>query len=128
MMTKQLHLVLHPVRADRADEFERFINEVVRPAVAAQRPHLDDGWKVMRSSAPSDGVVTYAFMLEDGSPTEDWNLGVVLPAHYGDEEADRLIADWAETFAPLDSWAQAAASAGREANQAMWTLEPVSPT
>jgi len=48
-MTKQLHLVLHPVRVDRADEFERFITEVVRPAVGAQRPHLDERWRVMRS-------------------------------------------------------------------------------
>jgi hypothetical protein len=79
----------------------------------------------MRSSGPSDGVVTYAFMLEGGSLAEDWELGVLLPAHYGKDEADRLLNEWVETFAPLDVWAEAVADSGREANQAVWTLEPV---
>ena len=79
----------------------------------------------MRSSGPSDDVVTYAFMLEGGSLADDWELGILLPAHYGQKEADRLINLWVETFAPLDAWAQAAADSGREANQAVWTLEPV---
>jgi hypothetical protein len=82
----------------------------------------------MRTSGPSDDVVTYAFMLEGGSLAEDWELGVLLPAHYGEEEADRLIRDWVKTFAPLDAWAEAAASSGRESNQVVWTLEPVTLT
>ena len=44
--------------------------EVVTPAVHAQRPDLDGRWRVMRSSAPSDGAVTDAFLLEDGNLTE----------------------------------------------------------
>jgi len=79
----------------------------------------------MRSDGPSDDVVTYAFMLEGGSLAEDWELGVLLPAHYGEEEAARLIKDWTDTFAPLDAWAEAAVNAGREDNQLVWTMEPV---
>lgn len=124
-MTEQLHLGLNPVRSDRAEDFERFLADVVVPAVRAQRPDLDGRWRVMRSREQSDDVVTYVIMLEGGSLTEDWELEVLLPAHYGKEEADRLIGDWAETFAPLDAWAEAAASAGRDSNQMMWTLEPV---
>jgi len=124
-MTEQLHLGLNPVRADRAEDFERFLAEVVTPAVRGQRPDLDGRWRVLRSTAPSDGVVTYAFMLEGGTLAEDWELGVLLPAHYGEEEADRLIKGWVETFAPLDGWAEAAVSAGREDNQVVWTMEPV---
>ena len=125
MMTDQLHLGLNPVRADRAEDFERFLSEIVVPAVRAQRPDLDGRWRVMRSSGLSDDVVTYAFMLEGGSLEEDWELGVLLPAHYGQEEAERLFNEWVETFAPLDAWAQATAASGGEANQAVWTLEPV---
>ena len=124
-MTEQLHLGLNPVRADRAEDFERFLADVVAPAVRAQRPDLDGRWRVMRAREPSDGVVTYVFMLEGGSLAEDWELDVLLPAHYGKEEADRLIGEWAETFAPLDAWAEEAVSAGRDANQVMWTLEAV---
>jgi hypothetical protein len=124
-MTQQLHLVLQPIRADRVDEFERFVAEVVQPAVHAQRPDLEERWRMLRSSESSDGVVTYAFMLEGGSLDEDWELGVVLPAHYGEAEADKLVGAWVETFAPLDPWAKAAVSAGQETNQVVWTMEPV---
>jgi len=124
-MTNQLHLGLNPVRAERAEDFERFLTEVVTPAVRAQRPDLDGRWRLMRSAEPLDGVVTYAFLLEGGSLAEDWELDILLPAHYGTEEADRLIKAWIETFAPLDPWAEAAVSSGRESNQVVWTMEPV---
>ena len=124
-MAEHLHVGLNPVRSDRAEDFERFLTQVVAPAVRAQRPDLDGRWQLLRSTEQSNGVVTYAFMLEGGTLAEDWELGVLLPAHYGEKEADRLIAGWVETFAPLDAWAEAAVSAGREANQVVWTMEPV---
>ena len=124
-MTEQLHLVLQPVRADRADDFERFLRDVVVPAVRAQRPDLEGRWRAMRSSGPSDDVITYAFILDGGSLEDDWELDRLVPAHFGADEAARLFSDWGQTFAPLDPWAEAAASAGRESNQVVWTLEPV---
>ncbi|WP_148046606.1 hypothetical protein [Nocardioides pocheonensis] len=125
-MTEQLHLGLNPVRAERAEDFERFLAEVVLPAVRAQRPDLAGRWRVMRSSGgPADDVVTYAFMLEGGSLEEDWELGVLLSAQYGEEEADRLLNGWLETFAPVEAWAQVAASSAGESGQVLWTLEPV---
>jgi hypothetical protein len=42
----------------------------------------------------------FRLLLEGGSLTEDLELGVVLPAHYGEQEAERLIGEWVETFAP----------------------------
>ena len=125
-MTEHLHVGLNPVRSDRAEDFERFLSEIVTPAVRAQRPDLDGRWRVLRSTELSDGAVTYAFMLEGGTLADDWELGVLLPAHYGEEEADRLISVWSETFAPLDAWAEGAVSAGRDDNQVVWTMEPVS--
>jgi hypothetical protein len=124
-MSDQLHVVLHPVQAERAGDFERFVTDVVAPAVQAQRPDLDGRWRVLRSGNAVNGVVTFAFLLEGGSLTEDWELGVILPAHHGQQEADRLFAEWVETFAPLGPWAQAAVAAGQENNQVVWTLDPV---
>jgi hypothetical protein len=99
-MSDQLHVVLQPVQAERARDFERFVTEVVAPAVQAQRPDLDQRWRVMRSSETANGVVTFAFLLEGGSLTEDWELGVVLPAHYGEQEAERLIGEWSKPSPP----------------------------
>ena len=124
-MSDQLHVVLHPVRAERAGDFERFVTDVVAPAVLAQRPDLDGRWRVLRTGEAVNGVVTFAFLLEGGSLTEDWELGVILPARHGEEEANRLFAEWVETFAPLAPWAKAAVAAGQESNQVVWTLEPL---
>ena len=79
----------------------------------------------MRCADADNGVVTFAFLLEGGSLAEDWELDVLLPAHYGEDEAARLVAEWLETFAPLGPWAEAAVAAGEENNQVVWTLEPV---
>jgi hypothetical protein len=65
-------------------------------------------------------------MLEGGSRSEDWHLEGVLSAHYGQEQTQSLIQDWVGTLAPIGAWAEAAATAGQEANQAVWTLETVS--
>jgi hypothetical protein len=79
----------------------------------------------MRSTEAADGVVTYAFLLEGGSLAEDWDLEVLLPAHYGEDEAARLVGEWLETFAPLASWSESAVAEGEESNQVVWSLEPV---
>jgi hypothetical protein len=41
MMTEQLHLGLSRVRSEPAEDFERFLVEVVQPAIRAQRPDLE---------------------------------------------------------------------------------------
>jgi hypothetical protein len=67
-MTEQVHLVLTPVRADRAADFERFVADIL-PALRAQRPELDSRWRLMRATGTQDGIVTYAFLLQGGSLT-----------------------------------------------------------
>jgi hypothetical protein len=124
-MSEQLHIVVQPVRADRADDFERFLTDVVTPAVQAQRPELDQRWRVMRSADAANDVVTFVFLLEGGSLPEDWELDLILPAHLGEDEAARLVGEWTETFAPLAPWAEAAVAAGQQSNQVVWTVEPV---
>jgi hypothetical protein len=122
-MTDQLHVVLQPVHAERAGDFERFATDVVAPAVRAQRPDLESRWRVMRSAEPANGLVTYAFLLEGGILSEDWDLDALLSAHYGEAEGERLLAEWSETLAPLSPWAESAVAEGRESNQVVWSLE-----
>jgi hypothetical protein len=123
-MSDQVHLVLQAVKADRVDDFERFLSDVVPPAVRATRPELEGRWRLLRSSEPTDGVVTFAMLFEGGSLEKDWELGELLPPHYGEEEADRLLGEWSETFAPLQRWAEATVRT-TEGDQAAWTMEPV---
>ena len=121
------HIYLNPVRADRADDFEEFLADFVAPAVAAQRPQLVDRWQVLKATTPESGdpgVVTYAFIFEGGDLTDDWDLNVLLPPQYGQEEADRLLAAWATTFAPVRSWVAALRPDEDEAPQIGWTFTP----
>jgi hypothetical protein len=127
-MDEQIHLVMTPVREDRAASFERFLGAVVAPAVAAQRPDLSDRWQVLRAEGVVAGAVAFVFLLHGGSLAEDWELDVLLPAHYGQEETDRLAGEWADTFAQLQPWADATVALGIAANQLAWTLVPVDVT
>ena len=127
-MDDPTHLVVTPVREDRAADFERFLADVVVPAVAAQRPDLRDRWHVLRADGVVAGAVTFVFLLRGGSLADDWELDVLLPAHYGEEEADRLAGEWAHTFADLTPWADATVARGQAGNQLAWTLSPVDVT
>jgi hypothetical protein len=124
-MEQTVHLVMTPVREDRAASFERFLADVVAPAVDAQRPELSGRWQVLRADGVVAGAVAYVFLLHGGSLAEDWELDVLLPAHYGQEETDRLAGEWADTFAQLGPWADATVALGVAANQLAWTLSPV---
>jgi hypothetical protein len=117
------HLFLNPVRTDRVEDFERFLVETVVPAVRAQRPELDGRWRVLKAAEPdTDDVVTYIFIF-DGGTLDDWELDDILPAHYGADEAQRLLDGWMGTFAPRSSWA-AALGVG-EGPQVGWTFSTV---
>jgi hypothetical protein len=124
-MDDTIHLVMTPVREDRAASFERFLTDVVVAAGEAQRPELSDRWQVLRADGVVAGAVAYVFLLHGGSLTEDWELDVLLPAHYGQEETDRLAGEWADTFAQLGPWADATVASGLAAYQLAWTLSPV---
>ena len=121
----ELHVVLNPVREDRVADFERFLTDVVTPAVREQRPDLDGRWQVFRSTTAANGTVTYVILLQGGSLEEDWELERLLPGHIGQEEYDRLLPEWVDTFAALGPWADAAVEEGSEANQLAWTVAPV---
>jgi hypothetical protein len=130
-MSEQLtHIYLTPVSADRADEFERFLLEVVPPAVAAQRLGLTGRWRLLRPSqaASADGtVLTYAFLFDGGDLDEDWDLSKLLPLHYGQEEAEQLLQGWTAMFARYRRWITAMGKPDEDIARPGWTLTTVAP-
>ena len=125
MSRQPTHIYLNPVASEKADEFEKFLVDVVVPAIRAQRPDLDGRWQVLKPVAPeaTDGsICTYAFVFDGGSLEDDWELDNVLPAHYGDEEADRLLSAWLDTFVPLSRWLASLSVDDVDAPQVGWTF------
>jgi hypothetical protein len=83
-------IVLNPVLAERAGDFEEFLAAVVVPAAEAHRPEAADRWHVLRSRQQEDGVVVFAFLFE-GDEDDDWALQPLLEEAYGADEAQRYM-------------------------------------
>lgn len=127
MNDRTTHIYLNPVRADRAEDFERFLSDVVRPATASLRPHLVGRWQLLKATNPEPadaGVITYALIFDGGDLDEDWDLAKILPAHYGDDEADRLLEEWSSTFASYQSWIAALGEQDDDFVQIGWSFRP----
>ncbi len=103
MFGEQTHLYLNPVRADRAEDFERFLLDVVEPAIKAQRPDLLGRWQILTPAQPEsadNGLLTYALLFDGGDLEEDWELSRLLRRHCGQDVAERLIQDWLANLVP----------------------------
>ena len=130
MAQQHTHLFLTPVSAGRAQEFERFLLDVVQPAVAAQRPDLVGRWRLLRPSQAESAdvtVLTYAFLFDGGDADEDWDLSKLLSLHYGEEEADRLLEGWTATFVPYKRWIAAMGQPDEDIVQPGWTFSTAAP-
>lgn len=128
MFERETHIYLTPVAADQAEEFERFLVEVVEPAIQARRPDLADRWRLLRPVRPETadgGVLTYAFIFDGGDVDDDWNLSKLLPPHYGDAESERLLEGWTSTFVPYSQWIAALGQPEDDITQTGWTFEPL---
>jgi hypothetical protein len=98
------YIAVNPVRADRADDFEQWLRTVVAPATRELQPDLYDQWHVLRSTGAADGVVTFVFQFDGGTP-EDWDLVALLERALGQEGAERAFAEVEGMMtAPQEGW------------------------
>jgi len=131
MSAPQTHIYLNSVAVDRSAEFERFLSETVEPILRDNRPDLVGKYRYLKATQPDSddpAVVTYAFVFDGGSLEDDWELQRLLSPHYGEEKAEALLEEWAETFAPLDQWLAALGDRFAGAGQIGWTFEAAGPT
>ena len=96
------HIYLNPIRTDRVAAFEEFLVKV-QEAVAAQRPDLEGRWQALKATEAGD-ITTYAFIFDGGDLEADWELETLMPAHYGADEANRLMREAEKTYAPFRQW------------------------
>lgn len=126
MFDQQTHIYLNSVAAERSAEFEKFLSDVVEPIIQESRPDLVGKYHYLRATQPDSdkpAVVTYAFIFDGGNLDEDWELHRLLSARYDDEEAERLLDEWGETFLPLGQWLAALGERADESGQIGWTFE-----
>lgn len=102
-------IVINPVIAERADDFEGWLRTIVAPAVREHRPEQDGCWEALRAVDPEDDAVIFTFLFYGGGPSE-WQLEPLLNQALGVEGAQRAMGDM---------------SAMMKGEQYGWTLAPV---
>ena len=125
MFDHTTHVYLTPVAADRADDFDRFLREVVTPAVDARRPQLSERWRALRPSAPDDDALTYIFLFDGGDLEKEWDLGPIFEEHFGEETATQHFRQWADLPIPVSRWVEGLKGES-DNRQIGWTCSPVS--
>ena len=110
MASHDVFLILNPVRTELTDQFEAFVKDILRPAVAAHQPELSDKVRLWRATEPEPGAQTvtiYAFVAEGVSSWEDLDLLPSFTEHFGAEEAERHLARFNDLFVDHQTWSEA---------------------
>ena len=90
------HIAITPVKPDRQEDFERFIRDVIVPAVRDRRPDLVGSWQTLRPADTEGGSANYAFVFYGDFTADDWDLEPVFESAYGAEQGQRYIEQFAE--------------------------------
>jgi hypothetical protein len=92
------HIYINPIKTDRAEEWESFTRSVIIPVVASQRPEFLDRVRLLRADGQEDGATLFAFVF-DGGEIDDYDLGPLFTAEYGEQEGSQRLQEWLEMFA-----------------------------
>lgn len=125
MFDDTTHVYLTPVAAGRADDFDRFLREVVIPAVDARRPQLSGRWRALRPNSSNGDALTYVFLFDGGDLETDWDLGPLFEEHFGKDQAERYFQQWDDLTVPVRRWAEGLNDES-DSGQVGWTCSPVS--
>jgi hypothetical protein len=87
------HIYLTPVRAERADEFESWLRQVLTPAVRKSRPDTEARVQTLRATEESDGVVYFVFVAQGGDDAE-WDIRPLLEEALGSAAAASETKAW----------------------------------
>jgi hypothetical protein len=100
------HISLTHVWSDRADDVERFVQEVIVPLVQRTRPHLADKWQLLRPDGESsdDGVIIYATLFYGEASLDEWDLEPMFVEAFGEEEGQRRNQQFGDLVVRQDSY------------------------
>ncbi|MEO6512683.1 MAG: hypothetical protein ABIO16_16910, partial [Nocardioides sp.] len=81
-----------------ADDWESFTRSVIMPVVGSQRPEFLDRVRLLRAEGQEDGATLFAFVFEGGD-IDDYDLGPLFAAEYGEQEGLQRLQGWRDMFA-----------------------------
>lgn len=84
-------VLLNHVKPDKVEPFERFIYEVLKPAIAEHRPEWLVNARFLHPARPNeDGTYTYTFIM-DPRLYPSYRFMVVMEPMYGKDQAEEYI-------------------------------------
>ena len=88
---------IETIKADKREEFERFVHTILRPAVERVEPAMARQVRFLHPrAANADGTYTYVFLMDplvEGYDYAEYEIGELLKRAYGDilgQEHDEL--------------------------------------
>lgn len=106
-------VLLNHVKADRRDEFEHFMRDLIMPIVARTSPAVLDQTRVLFPTRPNnDGSFTYIFLMDPLVADGEYRFRTILEQEYPPEKIeeylplfyDSLVVDQVEFVVTQSAW------------------------
>jgi hypothetical protein len=100
---QRMWIRLNHVKADKRELFERYIHDILRPAVERVEPAMARQVRFLHPTEPEeDGTYTYVFLMDpliEGASYDEYDIGTLLRRAYGDTQAEEYDRMWDEALA-----------------------------
>lgn len=96
---EQVWVLLSHVRADKREQFEHFVHDLLTPAAAKSLPVAHGQTRFLHPVEPNeDGSYTYVFLMDPVVGGADYRIDHLLQQMYGDELAAEYNKIWHESM------------------------------
>ncbi len=97
---ERMWIRLNHVKADKRELFERFIHNILRPAVEQVESAMFRQVRFLHPTEPNeDGTYTYVFLMDPLIEGADYGIRDLLKRAYGEEQAAAYDRMWDEAVA-----------------------------
>jgi hypothetical protein len=88
------------IKADKRDDFRRYLDEVKGPAVRAIKPDVHASVRLLEPSQPNaDGTWTFIWLMDPVVEGEDYEMEPMYEAFYGQAHVAERMREWDECHA-----------------------------
>jgi hypothetical protein len=97
---ERMWIRLNHVKADKRELFERYIHDILRPAVEQVEPAMFRQVRFLHAMEPNeDGTYTYVFLMDPLIEGADYEITNLLKRAYGEEQAAAYDQMWDKALA-----------------------------
>jgi hypothetical protein len=97
---ERMWVLLNHVKADKWEQHERFVHDILMPAVEEVEPSALRHTRFLRPAEQNeDGTYTSVFLMDPLVEDADYDIVSLLTKAYGQEKAEEYVQLWGETLA-----------------------------